>query len=86
LLQAQLTYSGGKKKGFPFLRCWLKVRNSAKFQSMNPKEKKGSSAKKQKTSNATSSSPILVDEAEGMESPQPPDSSQPSQGQRPMGR
>jgi hypothetical protein len=54
---------------------------------MNPKEKKkASSAKKQKTSNATSSSPILVDEAEGMGSPQTPDSSQLSQGQRPMGR
>jgi hypothetical protein len=72
-LEAQLTYSGNKKKGFPFLHCWLQVRNSVKFQLVNPKEKKkANSAKKQKTSNATSSSPILVDEAQGMGSPQTP--------------
>jgi hypothetical protein len=87
LLQAQLLYSGGKKKGFPFLHCWLQVRNYDKFQSLNPREKKkASNAKRQKTSNATSSNPINVDDAEGMGSPQTPDSSQLSQGQRPMGR
>jgi hypothetical protein len=81
-LEAQLTY-GGKKKGFPFLHCWLKVRNSAKFQSLNPKEKrKATNAKKQKTSNATASSPINLDEievGESMGSPQTSHSSQMSQ-------
>jgi hypothetical protein len=62
------------------------VRNCEKFQLLNLREKKkASNAKKQKTTNATSSNPINVDEAEGMGSPQTPDSSQLS-GQRPIGR
>ena len=66
------------------------MRNSPKFQSLNPKEKnKATNAKKQKTSNATPSNPINLDEVEaeeGMGSPQTPGSSQISQGQRPIGR
>jgi hypothetical protein len=63
------------------------VRNCEKFQALNPRDKKkASNAKRQKTSNATSSNPINVDDVEGMGSPQTPNSAQPSQGQRPMGR
>ena len=66
------------------------MRNSPKFQSLNPKEKnKATNTKKQKTSNATPSNPINLDEVEaeeGMGSPQTPGSSQISQGQRPIGR
>jgi hypothetical protein len=64
---------------------------------LNPRDKKkASNAKRQKTSNATSSNPINVDDAmlskknvddaEGMGSLQTPDSAQPSQTQRPTGR
>jgi hypothetical protein len=86
LFEAQKTY-GGKKKGFPFLHCWLKVRNSAKFQALNPKKRKVAEANKKKTSNATAFNPINLDEVEtgeGMGSPQTPDSSQ--MAQRPIGR
>ncbi|KAG0538338.1 hypothetical protein BDA96_03G227200 [Sorghum bicolor] len=69
--EAQLAYSGGKKKGFPFLHCWLKVRNSPKFQSINPREKR-------KASN-------VIGE-EDLDSPQAHDSSQITQGQMPIGR
>jgi hypothetical protein len=63
------------------------VRKCKKFQALNPRDKKkASNAKRQKTSNTTSSNPINVDDAKGMGSPQTPDSAQPSQAQRPTGR
>jgi hypothetical protein len=56
------------------------VRNSAKFQSLNPKEKrKATNAKKQKTSNATASSLINLDEVEAGESMGSPQTSHSSQ-------
>jgi hypothetical protein len=89
-LEAQLTYSGGKKKGFPLIHCWLKVRDSPKFEALNPRRKrKATNAKKPTTSNATTSNPINLDEVEaeeGMGSPNTPESSQVSKGQRPIRR
>lgn len=76
LWEAQITYSCGNKKRL--LHCWLKVRNSPKFHSINPEKKISNNAKKQKTSNATPFNPVLVYEdklEEGIGSPQTPNTS-----------
>jgi hypothetical protein len=81
LLEAQTSYieKDPKKKGFPFLHCWLKIRHCEKFMPpISNKRPRG-----------TNSPPATVDvfDVEDGESrkSQTPDSSMPS-SKRPMGR
>jgi hypothetical protein len=81
LLEAQNTYASKdpKKKGFPFLHCWLKIRNSEKFVApvTNKRPREGNSP-------PATVDVFDVEDGESRKS-QTPDSSMPS-NKRPMGR